>query len=397
MQTKTYVYKIYPDKLQREQLKFLMHEQCLLYNAALTEREGAYRKGIKLSLYDQYLHLKEIPLKGGILLARGTLKRIESAYTLFFSNLKKKIKCNLPRYKSFFRFRSLSWTEHGNGIKLNKNLLYIKDITNKVKLNYHRIIPKDAKLANCNIKLRGDNTWWFSIVVLTNEPINITNNEIGIDVGLLNLATLSDGTKIPRLAKTPKLTKLHKRKQRLLSRCLKGSKNRTKKRQQMAKIIQKITNIKNVYLHKITKDLANKYSKVYVENIKIANLKRGMLSKAFHEANISQFLNYLTYKVENTGGQIIKVAPHFTSQDCSFCGTRHKLQLNTRVFNCNNCKRELDRDINAAINILKKGGSSVPLQSEVAKISCQAIDNNLRVGVDLVELLVVRNERVNLK
>ena len=180
-------------------------------------------------------------------------------------------------------------------------------------------------------------------------------NPIGIDVGIKSVVTCSNGfqTSKNELDRTSL-----KRKQRILSKAIKGSNNRKKKRLALAKEWQRVREREHGKLHELTADLVKQSNTFYVEDLKVLNMvKNHKLARSILEANWGNFVNMLTYKAESAGGKVEKVDPKYTSQICSECGSKptKKLTLAIRLYQCESCGFEADRDLNAAMNILKKG------------------------------------------
>ncbi|WP_049750422.1 RNA-guided endonuclease TnpB family protein [Thermosipho melanesiensis] len=179
---------------------------------------------------------------------------------------------------------------------------------------------------------------------------------LGIDLGIKDTIVLSTGEKYI----LPKLTKYERRLKRLyrqLSRKQKSSKNREKARLRLAKYIEKINNIKNDWIHKITRKIVNEnqVGKIAVENLNIKGmLKNKRLAKHIQWQSWYKFITILEYKTKNAGTELIKVDRFFaSSQTCSVCGNVNKevKKLSIRKWTCPQCGAVHDRDINAAINI----------------------------------------------
>ena len=182
-----------------------------------------------------------------------------------------------------------------------------------------------------------------------------TGTQVGIDVGLKEFLTDSEGHTVanPRhLRKAEKrLKKLHRR----LSRTQKQSANRKKARQRLAKAYLKVRRQREDFARKTANALVSSHDLLAYENLKIANLvKNHTLAKSISDASWGRFLSWLTYYGQIHGIPVIAVEPAFTSQDCSACGTRVKKSLSTRTHICTSCGLVLDRDHNAARNILAK-------------------------------------------
>jgi len=186
-----------------------------------------------------------------------------------------------------------------------------------------------------------------------------TKGSVGIDVGLDTYADLSDGTIIenPKYLRESeeRLTRLH----RELSRKKKGSNNRKKAKLRLSRQYQKIDNQRMDFLHKNTNMLSKNYGLLKVEDLKIQNMmKNHHLAKSIADASWGTFVNMLSYKVVANGGQLIKVDPKYSSQDCSNCGHRMKIPLHIKIFCCENCGLTINRHLNASININGREGHS---------------------------------------
>ena len=142
----------------------------------------------------------------------------------------------------------------------------------------------------------------------------------------------------------------------MLSRCKKGSFGRKKEKFKIIEFHKKIRDSRNTYLHQVSRGLVDKYDQLFFEDIKIENLvKNGNLSKSIYDQGWSKLVGFVEYKSRCDGKTFLKVNPAYTSQTCSSCGKRKKLSLKERTYECVSCGLNMDRDHNAAINILNKG------------------------------------------
>ena len=224
--------------------------------------------------------------------------------------------------------------------------------------NKHRELQ--GKLKSITIKKENDIWWCVCLCELDDiEPITDGNESqiVGIDLGLTDFAILSDGQSI----KTPKFYRIQqrklKRRQQILSRRKKGSKNREKARKTLNKLHYKIKCKRNDFLHKISDLIANSYLFVSVEDLNVSGMKRNKyLSKSISDQGWSKFIFFLSYKTETNGGKLIKIdryAP--SSKTCSACGNKQNMPLHIRTYICNSCGFEMNRDLNAALNIKRSG------------------------------------------
>jgi putative transposase len=201
--------------------------------------------------------------------------------------------------------------------------------------------------------------WYVSITLeLADEPKQPPNGQCGLDVGILRLATLSDGTTFenarPLKSSQSRLAKLQQR----FAKKQKGSKNWLKLKSKIGRLHKRIRDTRNDVLHKLTTKVARQYGFVAVEDLNIEGLlKNHQLAQALSDAALSKLKILLTNKVQATGGGLVAVDRFFpSSKTCSGCGhKRAELSLVERVFSCSQCGVALDRDLNAAINLLKEG------------------------------------------
>lgn len=215
-----------------------------------------------------------------------------------------------------------------------------------------------GKIMSATISSHGER-WFVSLNVELSEAIQHlpkTKQSVGLDLGITNLATLSDGTKItaPKPLKTQlkKLRRLNKS----LSRKQKGSNNRAKAKTKLSRLYYRISNIRKDFLHKLTTNLVRKFDVICLEDLNVQGmLKNRRLSRAIHDLGFYELKRQLIYKANQFGKTIKSVERFFpSSKTCSCCGFKlEKLSLSVRKWTCEKCGAEHDRDINASINILK--------------------------------------------
>ena len=218
---------------------------------------------------------------------------------------------------------------------------------------------------------------WFVSFKVEFECVHTVKGfgRVGVDLGIKALATLSDGTVYPAL----KPYKANKTKlgtmQRKLSRQTKGSKNRDKTKQKIAKLHARIANIRNDAIHKLTSHLAKNHSQVVIENLNVAGMmKNHCLAGAIADSGFGEFRRQLEYKCQWYGSQLTVIDRWYpSSQLCSGCGNRQPMPLKERVYNCGRCGASIDRDLNAAINIRDYSGTAasyaelLPVDTEMAQ------------------------------
>ena len=233
---------------------------------------------------------------------------------------------------------------------------YIQNV-GEVKVIFHRHIPDGANIKHVLVK-RVNQKWYVCLMLEIPDKQIAPSQEyaaVGIDVGLKSLIATSDGY----LADNPRWLKESlcdlRITQRKVARRKRGSKRRRQAVRQVARVHEKIANQRMDYWHKLTRELATSYSHIAVENLNLRFMnKNKYLSRSSHDAGLGIFIQLLTYKVEETGGQLVAVNPAYTSQMCSACGEIVEKGLSVRTHECPYCGFVLDRDVNAARNILQK-------------------------------------------
>jgi len=362
---RTFKYRLYPRESQYQKMNYLLDLSRNVYNAALEQRINIYEetgKGITYPTQCKYFgDLRRKDHDGLSILncscMQLVLRRLDKAYRAFFRRVKAGETVGFPRFKSAKRWRSFEFV-YGNGCKLrfddsNRALLYIQNV-GEIKIKFHRQIPENAKIKHVILK-QNLNKWYalFSVEIPDEEIVVHAGSEIGIDVGLRSLLALSDGTLVENPRWLRSSLKELRIKQRRLSRRKRGSQNRRDAAYQVAKMHDHIANQRRDFWHKITRNLADTYALIAIEDLNLAFMTHNHhLALSASDAGLGLFRQLLEGKVEETGSQLIAVPPAYTSQRCSGCGEIVKKDLSIRVHSCPYCNLIIDRDVNAAINIL---------------------------------------------
>jgi putative transposase len=355
---KTYKYRLYPTKKQVQKLELTLDICRILYNSCLLDRKNTWEKTGKGLSYNQQceiltqnkktvLFLKEIHSQ----VLQDVLLRVDKSFQNFFRRIKQKQgKAGYPRFKAMNRYDSFCYPQ--SGFEIVDGKLKLSKI-GTIKLKLHRKIVGQIK--TCTIKKELDR--WYACFSVEHQPQKrpVPTKSIGIDVGLTNFATLSNVEVIENPRHLRKSENKLKLKQRLLSKKIKGSNNRTKARTTLAKLHRKVRNQRLDFHHQESRKLVNEYGFIAVEDLQIKNMVQNHhLAKSISDAGWGQFLSLLKYKAEEAGSWVEKVGAYYTSQICSHCGELVKKTLSQRVHLCTNCGLLLDRDHNAAINIINK-------------------------------------------
>lgn len=356
------MYKAYKYKLKPSRRVVQAFEQTLdvcreIYNAALQERRDAYtiaRKSVGRA--EQCRELTEIrrlrPDVAGIhsQVAQDVLRRLDKTFKAFFSRVQKRSgKAGFPRFKGKARYNSFCYPQ--TGYKLEGNKLTLSKIGS---CRVHLSRPIEGRIKTCTIKWQVDG--WFVIFLVEENQcpyIPKTGESVGIDVGIERFATLSTGEQIENPQYLRKSEAQLKRAQRNVSRKKLRSANRKKAIRLLAKKHQKIVNQRRDFFHKLTNQLLGQFDGIAVEDLNIQGLlKNHHLAKSISDVAWNTFLQILACKAANAGRRVWKVAPQFTSQDCSQCGKRVKKSLSEREHRCISCGYVAHRDHNAAQNII---------------------------------------------
>jgi putative transposase len=246
---------------------------------------------------------------------------------------------------------------------LNRNCLFFILVTQwihlskigDVKVIVHRPIPDGFKIKTVSITKKADG-YYVSLsledaTVPTIKPDFNPKSITGIDVGLKEFLTTSEGETVAIPQHYRKAQKRLKLIQKRVSRRKKGSNRRQKAVKQLGKQHKKVADKRKDFHFKTANNFLKKYDVVAVEDLNVKGLARTRLAKSVLDAGWSSFLSILTNKAENAGLAVIPVKASGTSQDCSSCGVKVPKKLHERWHNCPNCGCSLDRDHNAAINI----------------------------------------------
>jgi putative transposase len=280
------------------------------------------------------------------------LRDLHRAFQNFYRGRKKKQRIGFPRFKKKGVRDSFRLT---GAIRFERRKIQLPRI-GKVRLKEKRDVYCEGRILSATVRRRADR-WFVSVTVeeeiRTSEPIN--GPAVGVDLGIKTLATLSDGFVFdnPRALgrRLRRLKQLH----RSLSRKKKESKNREKAKMQLATMYLRIFNIRQDTLHKLTTYLAKSHSRIVIEDLCVLGMmKNRKLARAIADVGFYEFRRQLSYKCLWYGSQLV-VAPRMypSSKMCSRCGyTKRELSLAEREYHCEQCGLKIDRDLNAALNLV---------------------------------------------
>ena len=362
---KNYKFKLSPKGGNLTRLELTLHSCRFVYNQLLEKRNKHYETTKKtLSCFDCNNLIKTIPLKIKVhsQVLQNVSSRVDLAYLGFFRRLKDKSgKAGFPRFKSYDRYDSFCFPQTGFSYTTNK--LHLSKIGD-VRINFHR--PLEGKVKTLTIKKEGNS--WFAIfsceVNVTTGVNNGWKRAVGVDVGCIDFATLSDGNTIkhPHFLKQSQeqLSKIQSKYSKLKLKP-REDKQKIKAKKQLVTVHCKIKNQRKDFLHKLSTKLVTEYSHICVENIKPSQMLNDnwrSLNKSILDSGWTAFRTMLHSKAVEAGCEVINVNPAYTSQRCSGCGNIEKKELSERHHKCDVCGLDIGRDLNAAKNILRVGMDS---------------------------------------
>lgn len=364
---RTYQYRALPSKGQEKDLAHLLGMTRALYNAALQERIEAYqKKGISITKYDQIKSLTEIRKDDpdwaaiNVRIQRVPLIKLDNAFQAFFKRVKAGEKPGFPRFKGYDRWRTIGLQDRFQFKPQNAkwHRLSFKGMRGSIRIWMHRPLPSNSVMKTAELT-RDSKGWRLSLVLELPDAVAVrTKDSVGIDVGIKSFLVTDEGEEIANPRPLEKQLKKLRVEQRSLARKKRGSGNRDRQRKRVAKLHERITNVRRNLHWQAATWLCEKNKSVVIEDLNIKGLAKSKLARQVNDVAWGQFFQRLECKTESTGIPLTKVDPKYTSQQCSGCGAMVRKSLAVRVHSCDECGLELDRDHNAAVNIKKRGGRS---------------------------------------
>jgi putative transposase len=314
--------------------------------------------GVTLNYYAQANQLKAIRRDcadvGAVnfSMLQAICRRAQRAYENFYRRVKAGRPAGFPRFKSKVRFNSITFPSHGDGCRLKGNRLYIQGVgTLKVKL--HRPVGGTIK----TVTLKRVGARWYAVLVceVAIVPLPATAQAVGIDLGLASFLMTDTGKPVehpqPLRADLARL----RRAQRSLARKKRGSKRRQKQRRRVARLHEKIANVRRDFQHQTAHTLIAAFDVICHKDLRVKNLVRNhVLARSISDAAWGQFIAILVGKAAGAGRQTVAVNPRETSQTCA-CGERVPKDLSERWHHCPRCGLSLPRDQVSAMRIKTLG------------------------------------------
>lgn len=358
--------QIYPTAAEKARLFDFLYITRRLYNYFLEQRIKHYREtGEPLTnftmradfhiLRSMMPSLAECPCD----IAGEAIRRLDIAFIAFARRAnQKKGKAGFPRFKSSNRWNTLGFpVDPRKPGPIINGKLRVPRLAGKVA-GYVRIrglsnMPQ-GRVRGVRVVYRAGK-WFAHFNIDDGKPfppkIPVVSS-IGIDVGLSKFAALSDGSVIPNPRFGQSLQRRIAHAQRMIQRRQKGSKRRRKAIWKLQRLYLKAVNQRDTFTHTVAKRIVSQHQFIAIEDLNVKGMVRGRFARSILDAAWSKFTSRLGFKAEKAGCQLVKVDPRGTSQDCSGCGRTVQKSLAVRVHKCNDCGLEIDRDVNAAKNIL---------------------------------------------
>jgi putative transposase len=355
---KAFRYRLYPTRGQVAALDAQLDFACDLYNAALEQRITAWKRGgISVSLNEQSRQLGEArklaPPDMNRVAQEMALERLNFAFQAFFRRVGQQGKVpGFPRFKPRQRFNTLTWRRNMGGAAIVGDRLRIQGVGH-IKVKWHRELQGDVRQTRITHK---NGRWYVSFVVRMQkpEPLPATGQEIGVDLGVRQFVTLSDGTHTagPRAQRAAAPT--IRRASRKVARGQRGSHRRGKAVAELARRREREANRRLDAAHKAAHSLISRFDLIAVEDLKPSNMVRGNrgLSREITDQGWAQFLRCLDEKAESAARQVVRVDPRYTSQRCAECNAVDRESRKGSSYACTTCGHTDDADVNAARNIL---------------------------------------------
>jgi putative transposase len=362
---RVFVYRLYPNAAQERALAAMLETHRRLYNDALAERKLAWEQEQRGVTYGQQAAALKASRASNPFLAatnfsscQATLRRLDRAFQAFFRRVKAAESPGYPRFRGRGRFRTVAFPSHGDGCRLDEatGRVYLQYV-GLVKVKLHR--PIEGPLKTLAVTRKADG--WHLVVSCDlgdTPPASATGPAIGIDLGLAAFIATSDGLTVaaPRVYRRAQ-ARLRKA-QRRVARRVKGSARRRTAVRLLAKAHLAVANARKDFHYKTARALVAAHPDGIIahERLNTAGLARTRLAKSVHDAGWAQFIGIVTHKAVSAGVVVVAVPPHGTSQRCSACEAEPAVPktLKDRWHTCS-CGCSLDRDVNAARNVLRLG------------------------------------------
>ena len=360
---KTYQIRGYCSRAGYARIREVLRACRWLYNRSLAERKNIYRAcGKSMTKFAQMKQLTRLRAERqswrelSIQVARGVLVRIERAFQAFFRRVKAGDKPGYPRFQGAGRFQCIELAEVRPGM-VKGNRVKIKGLP-VIRIRPSRPLPDSSQLKSLRLLKHGRILSVDLVYAEQENPLPPNADAVGIDMGVNERMTLSDGSTVEKRIVD---RKRERRLQRVISRRKKGSNSRRKAVVAFARAKRRNAIRNRNACHRLTTELVRRFGHIAVEGLQIRNMTAagGSSKKGLNREVMGQtwgiIRQQLAYKAEWAGRQLVEVNPAYTSRTCSVCGFVNSKASEYRVFACSQCGHVQDRDVNAARNILVRG------------------------------------------
>lgn len=342
------------------------------YNWALAEWKQEYEAGGKpneanLRRKLNSIKSEEFPWMSEVtkVAPQQAIKNLGTAFQHFFRRVRLGHKPGYPRFKKKGirdSFRADNGPAKAGEDAVQVSTQYVK-LPRRGWVRMREALRFDGQIKSATVSRQADG-WYVALLVETEQRLQAKHDRgvVGVDLGVRKLATFSTGEEVagpkPYKALMGRLRRLNKS----LSRKVKGSSNRQKAKAKLSKLHLRIANIRKDALHKLTTRLAAEYSVIGIEDLHVAGMARSRLARSILDQSFGEFRTQLEYKAAMTGAQVVTVNRWFpSSKMCSGCGVIHDLPQGAELMRCE-CALVMDRDENAAINIMRQALPCQPVE-----------------------------------
>ena len=353
----TYKFRIYPNIEQQQKLAKCFGCQRFIYNYFLNKRNQRYQNNetstynkdaaelTQLKKQDEYVWLKE----GLSQSLQRTLRNLDTAFNSFFAKRNKFPKFKSRRHKQSFCIPQKT--------KVKNKKLYIPKFKEGIRIKQHRNI--EGSIINATISKKPCGHYYVTITVERNiKQYKRNKKKVGVDLGIKDLAVLSDGKRYKNIRPYKSLQQRLAFLQKRYSKKEKDSNNKEKARVKVARLHERIANIRNNHLHQVTSKIVSENQTIVMEDLNVRGmLKNRKLAKSVADVSFYEFVRQITYKAKWYDRNLIQVDRWYpSSKTCHHCNfVNQDLTLADRDWDCPRCNRKLDRDFNAAKNIEREG------------------------------------------
>ena len=354
MKVRSYKFRLYPTKVQAKEMQTHLWLSKELWNDMLGFTIDIYHNHQK---FPTTRSLREMVKHSGLYSQTGQelVDRLVDAIHRKIGMKKRGVNGGFPRFKNFDRMKSLAYPQSGFSLSAKK-----LKVTPFGEMNIRKHREVEGTIKTLILKREADK--WFAILSAEAESAHAPQKEgkpIGIDLGLMTFATLSSGEKI----KKPKHMGSYEEKlafrQRELSNKKPRSRNRRKARLKVARIHSRVANTRKDWLHKTANHILSRYTLIAFEKLNVQGIAEEH-GRGTSDAGWCIFTDIISYKAEEAGCEVVFVNPNGTTKNCSRCGACVPKELWERQHDCPSCGLRIDRDKNAAINILMRATGGAP-------------------------------------